>query len=80
MWRQRSFSSIKYWNFKSLEDGNRCIKVCYMYNASYPVNNFTFNKLKEMLGFQIKNKKVAFILFAICIAAISIGVLIISNQ
>jgi len=33
-----------------------------------------------MLGFQIKNKKVLFILFAISIALISIGVLILSNN
>jgi len=33
-----------------------------------------------MLGFQIKNKKVLFILFAICIAFISIGVLILANK
>jgi len=33
-----------------------------------------------MLGFQIKNKKVLFILFAIFIALISIGVLILSNN
>jgi hypothetical protein len=32
-----------------------------------------------MLGFQIKNKKTLFILFAIFIAAISIGVLVLSN-
>jgi len=33
-----------------------------------------------MLGLQIKNKKVLFIVFAICIAAISVGVLIIANN
>ena len=33
-----------------------------------------------MLGFQIKNKKTLLIIFAICLAIISIGVLILSNQ
>lgn len=33
-----------------------------------------------MLGFQIKNKKTLLIIFAISIAVISIGILIISNQ
>jgi len=33
-----------------------------------------------MLGIQLKNKKVLLIVFAICIAAISIGVLIIANN
>ncbi|WKD84734.1 hypothetical protein KCTC32516_00068 [Polaribacter huanghezhanensis] len=32
-----------------------------------------------MLGFQVKNKKVLFILFVIFIALISIGVLIFAN-
>ncbi len=33
-----------------------------------------------MLGFQIKNKRTAFILFVVFIATISLGVLILSNQ
>ena len=48
--------------------------------AYYSIINSLLNKLKEMLGFQIKNKKVLLLVFAICLAAISIGVLIISNQ
>tara|TARA_R110001599_G_scaffold58396_3_gene160969 strand:+ start:70 stop:171 length:102 start_codon:yes stop_codon:yes gene_type:complete len=33
-----------------------------------------------MLGFQIKNKKTLLVIFAISIAAISLGVLILANK
>ena len=33
-----------------------------------------------MLGFRIKNKKILLILFAVLLAAISIGVLILTNK
>ena len=80
MWRQRSISRSKHRNFKSLKNDSSRIKTYCIHATGYPLINFTFYTLKQMLGFQIKNKKIALIIFAVCVATISIGVLIISNQ
>ena len=80
MWRQRSISSIKYRNTKPLTHGFSTTKIHDIYIAYYSIINSLLNRLKEMLGFQIKNKKVLLLVFAICLAAISIGVLIITNR